>query len=122
MDLMALMQCPECQHEVSTLAASCPNCGYLIRPQVPSLYDDPDLVHLVERERRRRELAPLSIVLAVMVLIVGIIVLASAANRAQSPPQYQICTQSTNWPPSSDGTLTSGSITISQVGAGTPCP
>ena len=25
---MALMQCPECQHQVSTLAATCPQCGF----------------------------------------------------------------------------------------------
>ena len=25
---MALVQCPECGHEVSTQAASCPACGY----------------------------------------------------------------------------------------------
>lgn len=28
---MALMQCPECGHDVSTLAQSCPNCGYPIQ-------------------------------------------------------------------------------------------
>lgn len=27
---MALIKCPECGHDVSTLAHSCPNCGYPI--------------------------------------------------------------------------------------------
>ncbi|RZA25382.1 MAG: zinc ribbon domain-containing protein [Proteobacteria bacterium] len=27
---MALMQCPECNHSVSTQAASCPGCGHPI--------------------------------------------------------------------------------------------
>lgn len=25
---MALMKCPECGHDMSTLADACPNCGY----------------------------------------------------------------------------------------------
>lgn len=27
---MALISCPECQHQVSTKAAACPQCGYPI--------------------------------------------------------------------------------------------
>jgi len=30
---MALIKCPECGHEVSTLADSCPNCGYPLKPK-----------------------------------------------------------------------------------------
>jgi hypothetical protein len=29
---MALINCPECQHQVSKAAASCPNCGRPITP------------------------------------------------------------------------------------------
>lgn len=31
---MALVACPECSHQVSTLAASCPQCGRPISPPV----------------------------------------------------------------------------------------
>jgi ribosomal protein L37E len=77
---MALMRCPECQHEVSTRAASCPHCGYPIHPQrqPPSWHDDPDLVRLVERERWARESAPIIIVtLLVADLILFCIALAT---------------------------------------------
>lgn len=119
---MALIHCPECQHEVSTLTASCPNCGYLLQPQRLSLQDDPDLVRLVERERRRREWAPVSIAVAVIVLIFGLITFASSMARQPSQTQYHTCTQSVNWPPSPDATWTSGSFSVSEVGDGTPCP
>ena len=29
---MALIQCPECQKEISSTASSCPNCGYVLVP------------------------------------------------------------------------------------------
>jgi predicted nucleic acid-binding Zn ribbon protein len=76
-DPMALTQCPECQHEVSTLAAYCPNCGYVINQQQLPLSNDPDLARLVERERRRRETAPYIIIAAVVIVLV-VIALARA--------------------------------------------
>lgn len=30
---MALINCPECQHRVSTLAATCPQCGFPLAPR-----------------------------------------------------------------------------------------
>ena len=32
---MALIRCPECSHEVSDTAATCPNCGYAISEMKP---------------------------------------------------------------------------------------
>ncbi len=32
---MALIKCPECNHDVSEFAATCPNCGYGITPKLP---------------------------------------------------------------------------------------
>ena len=32
---MALISCPECANQVSTLAASCPNCGAPVVPTAP---------------------------------------------------------------------------------------
>lgn len=29
---MALIQCPECEKEISDMAVSCPNCGYALQP------------------------------------------------------------------------------------------
>ncbi len=40
---MALIKCPECGHEVSDKASSCPNCGYPIRSaENPVLPDEPE--------------------------------------------------------------------------------
>jgi uncharacterized membrane protein YvbJ len=33
---MALIQCPECGHDVSDKAAACPHCGHPVRGQVKS--------------------------------------------------------------------------------------
>ncbi len=33
---MALIKCPECNHDVSEFAVSCPNCGYVITPKLPA--------------------------------------------------------------------------------------
>ena len=33
---MALIKCPECNHDVSTTAAFCPNCGYKLQSENPT--------------------------------------------------------------------------------------
>ena len=30
---MSLINCPECNHEVSDQAATCPNCGYILKTE-----------------------------------------------------------------------------------------
>ena len=81
---MALIPCPECQHEISTLAAYCPNCGYVLNLQLLSLSKDLELVRLVERERQRRAMAPYLIALAVILLFLCLVALA--INVALSHP------------------------------------
>lgn len=34
---MALVDCPECGHQISTLAAACPQCGYPIQAEAALL-------------------------------------------------------------------------------------
>lgn len=36
---MALMKCPECGKEVSTVATSCPHCGYPLKKEEPAQYE-----------------------------------------------------------------------------------
>lgn len=79
---MALMQCPECQHDVSTLAASCPNCGYPMQPQPPSLQNDPDLARLVEREKQRRAVLLFAAIMA-LIIIIGTIAIFSYAIQSK---------------------------------------
>lgn len=38
---MALVQCPECQHQISELAPTCPYCGYRLMPDPPSTLSVP---------------------------------------------------------------------------------
>lgn len=35
---MALINCPECGKEISTMADSCPNCGYPLKKDIPDGY------------------------------------------------------------------------------------
>lgn len=37
---MALIKCPECKHDVSTAAETCPNCGYPLKPKKVEAPDD----------------------------------------------------------------------------------
>lgn len=37
---MALIKCPECEKEISDQATNCPNCGYPIKKEEKSEYDD----------------------------------------------------------------------------------
>lgn len=43
---MALQKCPECNHNVSTEAESCPHCGYPIRAKKISVTEPPKQVGL----------------------------------------------------------------------------
>ncbi len=46
---MALIKCPECGHDVSTFAQTCPNCGYPIQQQ-----QKPPQVEEIKPERTRQ--------------------------------------------------------------------
>ncbi|MBO0784338.1 MAG: hypothetical protein J2P37_36510 [Ktedonobacteraceae bacterium] len=112
---MALLSCPECHHDVSSQAASCPNCGYPLQPQeeAPVRTDDPDLVRLVEREKRRRQWAPVGIALTILALL---LTLLAVALRAQPATPYPGGTCFTGFH------FHSHEPDVITVGRGTPCP
>ena len=47
---MSLVKCPECNHEVSTFAEVCPNCGYPLKAKPPAKQDE-NLYVLASRDR-----------------------------------------------------------------------
>jgi hypothetical protein len=51
---MALINCPECQKEISNKATSCPNCGYPISESKTSIKIDP--APQIRRKYRERNL------------------------------------------------------------------
>lgn len=69
---MALINCKECGAEVSDKASSCPKCGYPINE---------DLVQRTsfKKNRKIRNVA-ISILLAIIVIMVGIIMIAESGN------------------------------------------
>jgi uncharacterized membrane protein YvbJ len=114
---MALTHCPECQHEVSTQATACPNCGYPFQPlQQTQHVPDKKIAYLVEQEEQRQERrknGQIAAGISLIMLILFIIIFA-VGHAAIQTSQYQICTT---------GTLGVGnSYSSSLMPAGTPCP
>jgi hypothetical protein len=47
---MSLVQCPACSHEVSDVAAACPNCGHPMRP----VRTGPEDIIVVQQQQQAR--------------------------------------------------------------------
>lgn len=70
---MALIKCPECGKEVSSGAASCPNCGHPISPQKQIVKET------VVKEKKKR--GCLSTILFVVIIIAVIGIFATNGNN-----------------------------------------
>ena len=77
---MALIKCPECGKEISSSAASCPNCGYPIRGPLPKAasYSDEEIDKLKSELKRCQQgaltcgiIGSISFVLMLAMLFVG---------------------------------------------------
>ena len=75
---MSLMKCPECGHDVSSEATSCPNCGFPIRKQNELVSTSKELYVLVPRSPYSVAPSIIFIVLGAIFtpLIIGIILLS----------------------------------------------
>jgi len=74
---MSLLYCPECNHEVSTGADACPNCGLRMRPPV---VEKRVLVTETPRESSFPPWAILPIVFLGIILVIGAIILFRNSN------------------------------------------
>ena len=58
---MALIKCPECEHEISDTAKKCPHCGYTMKSVVKAITNNKD--------KYAKIIAILAIVLAIILII-----------------------------------------------------
>jgi len=67
---MALTACPECHPQVSSIARTCPHCGFLLQYQASPSRSTDDLVQTIEQTGKAWKAAQL---LGAVVLLVGIV-------------------------------------------------
>lgn len=70
---MALIKCPECGHEVSDKATSCPNCGYMLEKQeVENKSEEPQKQPKKETDNRKKIAIGIGVIVLVVIIIIGI--------------------------------------------------
>lgn len=52
---MAIIKCPECGHDVSSMAAACPNCGYPISGMNLKAPEQPEHAELMEEQAQQND-------------------------------------------------------------------
>lgn len=52
---MAIIKCPECGHDVSSMAAACPNCGYPISSMNLKAPEQPEHAKLMEEQAQQND-------------------------------------------------------------------
>ena len=70
---MALINCPECNHQISDQALTCPNCGYSIRAQESNPPSSLPAAETVKVEPKKRNIQKLLAVLLTIISLIGII-------------------------------------------------
>lgn len=65
---MALIKCPECHHEVSDTAETCPHCGYRLMHQMQVI---PKAMKIYERDHKERQIG--NVIGGIVSIIVGIV-------------------------------------------------
>lgn len=71
---MALIRCPECNHEISDTAKFCPNCGYVMKqedPVQPEPVKEPEKVTAPKpkKEKKKSKIKPWIIIVAVLAVV-----------------------------------------------------
>ena len=68
---MALIKCPECGHEISDSAPSCPHCGFVMT----TLKESKVSLELVEAKRvKRSKLGTRLIIIAIVLFVVALVI------------------------------------------------
>ena len=69
---MALIRCPECNHEISDTAKFCPNCGYVMKqeePVQPEPVKEPEKVTAPKPKKEKSKIKPWIIIIAVLAVV-----------------------------------------------------
>lgn len=71
---MALIRCPECNHEISDTAKFCPNCGYVMKqeePIQPEPVKEPEKVTAPKpkKEKKKSKIKPWIIIVVVLAVV-----------------------------------------------------
>lgn len=71
---MALIRCPECNHEISDTAKFCPNCGYVMKqedPVQPEPVKEPEKVKVPKpkKEKKKSKIKPWIIIVVVLAVV-----------------------------------------------------
>ena len=71
---MALIRCPECNHEISDTAKFCPNCGYVMKqeePVQPESVKEPEKAEVLKpkKEKNKSKVKPWTIIIAVLAVV-----------------------------------------------------
>lgn len=73
---MALINCPECQKEISDQAKKCPNCGVSVKKEIARIKSEEISKTVTTKEK----------VIAFVIILAIIIFIAYACNRPENPP------------------------------------
>ncbi len=71
---MALIRCPECNHEISDTVKFCPNCGYVMKqedPVQPEPVKEPEKVKVPKpkKEKKKSKIKPWIIIVVVLAVV-----------------------------------------------------
>lgn len=83
---MALIKCPECGHEVSDTAVSCPNCGYVLKRDEPTTSSSEDIVTTAPSGSGKQGPSKKIIGIIAAVTTVVVIVAIAALSQLESVP------------------------------------
>lgn len=93
---MALIRCPECNHEISDTAKFCPNCGYVMKPEEKvseertetGTWTDAPPQPVVEEPKKKikskkKPLAAILVIVAIVAVFFGINSIIAALNSSK---------------------------------------
>lgn len=68
---MALIECPDCQAQISTAAPTCPRCGHPIPPPAQPPKPQPVIVTQLKRPALLATFSVLVVIVAVLIYVAG---------------------------------------------------
>lgn len=105
---MAITQCPDCGKDVSTMATTCPHCGYPLNPAPASVKASSnlgDIVHRVEIVERKKGPGCLAIIVASVLMLWAIGAISQCQreqSRSSSIPEPPVAHDEKPYSPSAD--------------------